>query len=79
MVNVADPSGCAGLRRRELPLGAVRGPDGEQRANPRRCRTGAAAFTAVGAPAHPEASATAAGGAGSIPRKHKRSDNGSAS
>ena len=43
------------------------------------CRTGDAAFTAVGAPAHLEASAMVAGGAGSIPRKRKPRDGGFAS
>jgi hypothetical protein len=44
----------------------------------RRCPTGDAAFTAVAAPGHPEASATVVGAAGSTPRKRKPIDGGSA-
>jgi hypothetical protein len=47
-------------------------------ANRLRCRTGGAAFTVVGAPAHREANGMVVGAGDSIPRRHVLSGAGSA-
>jgi hypothetical protein len=72
-VNLINPAGSAGLRRHERRIGAEPRHDGGQSANPRRCPMADVAFTADEALEHPQPSATATGGVGSIPTSLRRS------
>jgi hypothetical protein len=70
------PFGYKALRLREMLNDAAQEHDAEEHAGPPLCRTGVAAFTVVIALGHLKPSAMAAGGAASIPRSLRSSDDG---